>query len=32
LELIRPDGLRLGIEPGAGMDARAVLERFMEAR
>ena len=30
LELIRPDGLRLRIEPGEGLDARAVLERFME--
>jgi hypothetical protein len=30
LELIRPDGLRLRIEPGEGIDARAVLERFME--
>jgi len=29
LELIRPDGLRLRIVPGAGMDARSVLERFM---
>jgi hypothetical protein len=29
LELIRPDGLRLRIEPGEGIDARAVLERFM---
>ena len=32
LELIRPDGLRLRIEPGEGIDARAVLERFMEAQ
>jgi hypothetical protein len=31
LELIRPDGLRLRIEPGEGIDAHAVLERFMEA-
>jgi len=30
LELIRPDGLRLRIEPGEGIDPRAVLERFME--
>jgi len=30
LELIRPDGLRLRIEPGDGIDARAVLERFLE--
>ena len=30
LELIRPDGLRLRIEPGEGIDARAVLEHFME--
>ena len=30
LELIRPDGLRLRIEPGEGVDARAVLEHFME--
>jgi hypothetical protein len=30
LELIRPDGLRLRIEPGEGIDAGAVLERFME--
>ena len=30
LELIRPDGLRLRIEPGDGMDARTVLERFLE--
>ncbi|MGB5831482.1 MAG: hypothetical protein WBG92_05760 [Thiohalocapsa sp.] len=30
LELIRPDGLRLRIEPGEGIDAHAVLERFME--
>ena len=29
LELIRPDGLRLHIEPGEGIDARAVLERFL---
>jgi len=29
LELIRPDGLRLRIEPGVGIDPRAVLERFM---
>lgn len=29
LELIRPDGLRLRIEPGDGIDARAVLERFL---
>ena len=29
LELIRPDGLRLRIEPGDGIDARAVLKRFM---
>jgi hypothetical protein len=32
LELIRADGLRLRIEPGDGLDALAVLERFMEAR
>lgn len=31
LELIRPDGLRLRIEPGDGLDAQAVLERFLEA-
>ena len=30
LELIRPDGLRLRIEPGEGIDPRAILERFME--
>lgn len=30
LELIRPDGLRLRIEPGEGIEPRAVLERFME--
>ena len=30
LELIRPDGLRLRIEPGDGIDARTVLEHFME--
>jgi hypothetical protein len=30
LELIRPDGLRLRIEPGDGIEPRAVLERFME--
>ena len=30
LELIRPDGLRLRIEPGEGIELRAVLERFME--
>jgi hypothetical protein len=30
LELIRPDGLRLRIEPGEGIDTRTVLERFME--
>ena len=30
LELIRPDGLRLRLEPGAGIEPRAVLERFME--
>jgi hypothetical protein len=30
LELIRPDGLRLRIEPGAGIEPCAVLERFME--
>lgn len=30
LELIRPDGLRLRIEPGDGIDAGAMLERFME--
>jgi hypothetical protein len=30
LELIRPDGLRLRIEPGEGIDAGAVLENFME--
>ena len=30
LELIRPDGLRLRVEPGEGIDARAVLERFLE--
>jgi hypothetical protein len=30
LELIRPDGLRLRIEPGEGIDAGAVLEHFME--
>ncbi|MGB5833575.1 MAG: hypothetical protein WBG92_16495 [Thiohalocapsa sp.] len=30
LELIRPDGLRLRIEPGDGIDAHAVLERFLE--
>ena len=30
LELIRRDGLRLRIEPGDGIDARAVLERFLE--
>ena len=29
LELIRPDGLRLHIEPGEGIDARAVLERLL---
>jgi hypothetical protein len=29
LELIRPDGLRLRIESGEGIDARAVLERFL---
>jgi hypothetical protein len=29
LELIRPDGPRLRIEPGEGIDARAVLERFI---
>jgi len=29
LELTRPDGLRLRIEPGEGIDAGAVLERFM---
>jgi hypothetical protein len=32
LELIRPDGLRVRIEPGDGIDAHAVLERFMEAQ
>ncbi|MEA1049111.1 hypothetical protein U5801_04705 [Lamprobacter modestohalophilus] len=31
LELIRPDGLRLRIELGDGLDAQAVLERFLEA-
>ncbi|MGC9371599.1 MAG: hypothetical protein ACP5DX_18870 [Paracoccaceae bacterium] len=31
LELIRPDGLRLRIEPGDGLDAQAVLERFLGA-
>jgi len=30
LELIRPDGLRLRIEPGGGIAPRALLERFME--
>ena len=30
LELIRPDGLRLRIEPGDGIEPRAVLEHFME--
>jgi hypothetical protein len=30
LELIRPDGLRLRLEPGKGLDAHAVLERFMD--
>ena len=29
LELIRPDGLRLRIEPGDGIEPLAVLERFM---
>jgi hypothetical protein len=29
LELIRPDGLRLRIAPGAGIDAGSVIERFM---
>jgi hypothetical protein len=29
LELIRPDGLRLRIEPGEGINAHAVLERFL---
>jgi hypothetical protein len=31
LELIRPDGLRLRIELGDGLDAQAVLERFLGA-
>jgi len=31
LELIRPDGLRLRIAPGTGIDARSLLERFMVA-
>lgn len=30
LELIRPDGLRLRIEAGEGLEPRAVLERFLE--
>jgi len=30
LELIRPDGLRLRIEPGDGIEPHAVLERFLE--
>jgi hypothetical protein len=29
LELIRPDGLRLRIAPGTGIDAGSVIERFM---
>jgi hypothetical protein len=29
LELIRPDGLRLRIEPGDGINAQAVLDRFL---
>lgn len=29
LELIRPDGLRLRIAPGMGVDAHSVIERFM---
>lgn len=29
LELIRPDGLRLRIEPGEGIDPGTVLERFL---
>jgi hypothetical protein len=32
MELIRADGLRLRIEPGDGIDALSVLERFMGAR
>ena len=32
MELIRADGLRLRIEPGEGIDALIVLERFMGAR
>jgi hypothetical protein len=32
MELIRADGLRLRIEPGDGVDALTVLERFMGAR
>jgi|GEM_PF-837570 len=30
LELIRPDGLRLRIEPGDRIEPHAVLERFLE--
>jgi len=30
LELIRPDRLRLRIEPGDGIEPHAVLERFLE--
>lgn len=29
LELIRPDGVRLRIEPGDGITAQAVLDRFL---
>jgi hypothetical protein len=32
MELIRADGLRLRIEPGDGVDALTVLERFMGVR
>jgi hypothetical protein len=32
IELIRADGMRLRIEPGDGVDALTVLERFMEVR